>query len=744
MGLANATRQMTRLLPSALGLVLALAAPATAHARSAFDADAGLVRLPKDALRTIDFETADSLVGLELGAWDNSGNFPVLKRTPIAQASDIAARLTTDAADFVEGAHGLRLGDAGTGLVIRDAALFDRVKDGQFEVTLWGRADGTSPQLYILYDQDPENVFGSTGGEFAMVRAIRTGRQTSDGWAEISSGPLDGSIWGVPVRGIAVVPSSGAAATDAFVVDALDITQGSGRPVPATACTQANVEAVCGAQGDCMFGHCVSSTVTWGVLPPAGHRSEIVERWIMLGTRFIGDRAGTQNGLHILEPDGRALAANATSSRQFFGGLNRLVNLLRDNHTSFGSPNNFTEFMPQVDYGASSTLGACFGVVDKDLLGGGLGFAVYRAVAQPLTGVPLQRGDLLYAIDGRDPKEWLDDVWPRYATTMPNDASSDWGAVAGSLSRLITTRASTVTLLRCASPTACEGGNRQEITVDVAGAVFEALVHPETAPTTSKQIGCSQRFLETAGGGGGFMGEDSVRTATSPTGETLVEFDGFIGTNFWQAAFRQIFAASPPRVIMDARMGHGGYYQAVVDLFNMLRGTNEPFGVMSVGRGTYDLTDPPWLFDRLGQCLTQLQDQWACLEGNATGVFTSQAAPAGGASKIAWLNTNDVSANDFMPRLLEGRSNLRIFAPHPTAGAFGSIADLPSIATNWGGGSLQVEDSRFADNRSDLTTARWESSHGVVPDVVVAEKLSDAIAGVDTIVQAATAWLEAP
>ncbi|HEY8074227.1 MAG TPA: hypothetical protein VIF62_08960, partial [Labilithrix sp.] len=466
-----------RRLPFALAAVL-FVAPTAAEARSTFDADAAVVRLPQDALRTYDFESPDSLVGLELGVWDKSGNFPVLTISPIAQASDVATRVTTDIGDALEGGHALRLGDHATGLVIRDAALFDRVKSGRFEVTFWGRADGASAQLYVVYDKDPSGVFGANG-DFAQVRAIRTGRQTSDGWAEIASGPLDGNVWGVPVAAIILVPSTGASDTDSFLVDALDIQPSDGAPTAPLACTQANVEAVCGPQGDCMFGHCVSSTVTWGVLPPLAHRAEIAERWIMHGTRFIGDRAGAQHGVNILAPQARELAVNATSSRQFFGGMNRLVNLLRDNHTSFGSPNNPTDFDPQVDFGSSSTLGACFGVVEKDILGGGQGFAVFRASATtPITGVQLQRGDVLYAIDGRDPKEWVDDVWPRFSTTLPNDANSDMGTVAGSLSRLITTRASHVTFLRCASSSACDAANRQQITIDVAKAIYDEILNP--------------------------------------------------------------------------------------------------------------------------------------------------------------------------------------------------------------------------------------------------------------------------
>ena len=180
-----------------------------------------------------------------------------------------------------------------------------------------------------------------------------------------------------------------------------------------------------------MFGHCISSTVTWGANPPAAHRAEIAERWVQFATRFMGDRNAAKNGATILAPEARELAKTAPSSRQFYGGLNRLVNLLRDNHTSFGSPSNFTSFAPQVQQGSSSVMGACFGVVEKDIMDGGLGFAVFRAAADPTTGTPLKTGDVLVQIDGKDPKAWVDEVWPRFATTLPNDPRADWGSVAG-------------------------------------------------------------------------------------------------------------------------------------------------------------------------------------------------------------------------------------------------------------------------------------------------------------------------
>lgn len=725
-------------------LFVALGLPLTAHARADFDPALNGLRIVPGALKVLDFESMEGLAGVELTSWADNEGFPKLDRTKITDEAQLADRFTS-AADAVEGGRALRLGD-GKGLAITDEALFAQVEGGRFEVSLWTRADGAAPVVQVLYDRDPENVYGGRA-QYALVRAIRTGRETTDGWAEYATGPLDGNVWGVPARAVVILPTLYNNDKKAsFLVDALEIRAVDGKPVSPVACTQANVDAVCGAEGDCMFGHCISSTATWGANPPAAHRAEIAERWVQFSTRFMGDRNAAKNGATILAPEARELAKTAPSSRQFYGGLNRLVNLLRDNHTTFGSPSNFTSFAPQVQQGSSSVMGACFGVVEKDIMGGGLGFAVFRAAEVPTSGTPLKTGDVLVQIDGKDPKAWVDEVWPRYATTLPNDPRADWGSVAGDLSSLITTRASTVTLERCTSASSCGPEARQQITIDIGRIVYEVLTSP-TSGSSGERFACTQRFSNSvnAESPGGF-GEDPVLTAKGAGGETRVQFDGFVGDSAWRDSMTSVFSSGAATVLMDARMGHGGYYTTVEHLFHLLRGTNEPMGVFSVGRGTYDMTDSPSLLGRLSSCVGDGfgSDFWSCYAGNANGFFSQQASPPGAATKIAWLNTRDVSANDFMPRLLKGRSGFKIFAPHPTSGAFGAVLPLPTVASGWSGASIQIQDARFAPSLDAVGEARWESGHGVEPDLVVVQKLSDALYGIDTIVTMATDWLASP
>ncbi len=301
-----------------------------------------------------------------------------------------------------------------------------------------------------------------------------------------------------------------------------------------------------------------------------------------------------------------------------------------------------------------------------------------------------------------------------------------------------------IVVSRCKSATQCDAANRTDIPIDVASRIYGAINGTITQPE-GQRFGCSARFTDSVATLNAGNGEDPVSTQTGASGEVFVQFDGFQGQGAWEASMSSIFAPKPAKVVMDARMGHGGYYSAVEALFNLLRGTSEPFGVLSVGRGSHEDADPTWLLTTSKSCLTaQSSFDWSCYSVNTNGFLATVADPPGANTKIAWLNSIDVSANDFMPRLLQGRSKFRIFAPHPTSGAFGAIISLPGMSGGFQGGSIQIQDSRFGATANDVMAASWESGHGVVPDQVVAQKLSDTLNGVDTILTAAKVWVNAP
>lgn len=726
---------------SLAGLVLgAPCLPGLARA-STFDTPTGTVTLGAGAVRAVSFEDTNVLraMNVKVAKWnarsflelDYSDATPEALSALVAEGKDVS----------IEGSWSLRIGKDSKGLVFFDKSSFDAVKGSRFEVTFWSRADGIAPSFFVAYGRTDEDVYTKDHFPFAQVRALRTGVQTSDGWAEYSTGALDGEVFGVGVRAIGFVPRS-VDEGDTFLLDALEIRKVDDAVTKPELCTQDDVAKQCGPAGDCMYGHCVPSTVTWGPLPTKALREELAERWIHVMTKIHGDRNSVALANAKLVKEARRLAAEATSSRIFVGGLARLVNETRDNHTSFGAPSNFTYFGPQLTFASSSGLG-CFGVVEKDLLGGGMGYAVFNVTPDSR----LKPGDVLASIDGQDPKAWIDKHYPSFVRTLPNDPRSDWGESASSMAELLVSRAKTFTVTRCESASSCEGAARTQVTLDVGELVYQAILSGETGGGGS--IACTARFRNAVKDPQtrSQSGEDNVNVEVQPSGEVSVQFDGFSGQGGWEAQMNGVFKDGPAKVLMDAREGHGGYYSAIDYLFSITRGASEPYGVVSVGRGGHDTMDPTGLFTSARTCTApQGGNELVCVASNVDGFFSIPGAadPLAMRSKIAWLNTVDVSANDYMPKLLQGRSKFRVFAPHPTAGAFGAVIQLPSYLSGFQGGSIQIQDSRFGKTLSDAQQARWESGHGVEPDEVVVQKQSDILLGEDTILKAARTWLEAP
>lgn len=726
--------------------IAAIAAPGLASA-SEFDAKEGVIRFSAGATRTWGFESASEVSSSQVFQTKTTAGYPPkVTYTRLSDAAQIEA-LLTGAADAVEGKRALRVGSVNngpaTGVAIMDEALFKSLASSRLEVSMWARADGVTPSVVVQYAQPSWSL--ESGFDFASVTSTRTGRETNDGWVEYTTGPIDGSVLGVPIRAIVLNVSSQATRGTSYVVDALEIKAVPGSLTAPNVCTQDDVETTCGPGGDCMFGHCVPSTITWGAMPTPEHRTEFAARWSHLASRLIGDRASSEYGRTTFTPAATDLAKYALSSRQFFGGINKLVNGLRDNHTSFGSPPaGFNTFNPMIQFGWSGALHACFGVVEKDLLGGGIGFGVFHAGDKPITGVVLKPGDVLTAIDGKDPKVWADAIIPGLARTSPNDPKSDWANYAEQLSVAITTRAKEITITRCASATSCTGEDKKEIVIPIAEKVFPHIVEKGGWGEDIEYFGCSPRFRnavadfdEPAGGG-----YEDVVTPRTVDGIVNVQFDGFSGQDGWKNKFTTVFNDKPGMVLMDTRQGNGGTGDNVEHLLGLMRGREERIGFITVVNGTYDDPSPASLFTTYKDCVgSESSGFFSCF--GAWGFFSEYEAPAGSTSKIAWINTLDVSANDYMPRLLKGRSKLKIFAPHPTAGAFGAVTSFSSFMPGFSGGSIQYQDSRFAATYDDFAAARWESGHGVEPDIVVMQKVSDAIAGKDTMLETARAWLKA-
>jgi len=721
-------------------LIVSLAIVSIASTASAGELDATGKYHPASTARVLSFDDPAALNawGVRYTTWKGNPWEAQLIKAPVAEGS-FGARAVSDP---LEGAGALRVGgnvaDGTTGVLIPGSAILERAASRRFELTFWARGEGAMPYLTAGY-----SVRAPFADDFVRVIAIRTGRETSDGWAEFTTGTIDAAIWDVPLNGVLIAASPWQPQPAGFAIDSLEVVPVAGNGVEPRACTQANVESVCGAEGDCQYGHCMPGYASWGPLPPRAHREELVNRWIHLATRVQGDRNAKERAADLIR-EGPPLAWYSTASRPFFAGIKRLVNNLRDQHTHFGGP-SAALFSPIAYGGGSATTGACFGPGRHDLLAesgkkGALGYIVYRANKTPPNGFILERGDALTAIEGEPPLEWMNKVWRGLAGSLPNDPGADLGWSAQGLSWLIEKRASTIEITRCLSDTRCDGTYKQVMILPVGEPLFQKIRGTGSIGPLPGYFWCDihfqyplDKFAENV------PGENEVSGQVVRGDVLAIHFNGTYGAKKWSPSMEALFTTPPTKVLFDTRQGNGGYGFNAETVVDLLRPRAQPVADVSLPIGAWDGAKASDLLKVAQPCIDSAGSAYACAFADA---YTNKNESAPGATaRVAFLNTADVSANDYLARLVKGRNNLKIFAPGSTSGAFGSVSSLPSFLVGWGGGSVQMQDALFASSFSGLSSVPWESGRGVPPDVVTAQTMSDAIRDRDTMIEAAHAWL---
>lgn len=678
----------------------------------------------QDAALWVHFDSAASLAAQQVTVVEDRTG-----RVVAHTEEELGSYLLEGEGDSLEGTGHLSV--AGTpAQKLKLSVPLQNVAAGRVEIRVWAKATPTLPSLTVVWGLDAAHQ--TTAGH------VLTGRATSDGWVELSSGPLDSTVLGWPLARVEV-----AGGGSVVELDALEVTRLGDAAVPdGAACTLANVEQACGTWGECIYGTCVDSNAVWGPAPyTQAHRAEYVARLGHALLHFAGDREAV-NARGAEAAAALDALATAASPRAFWHGVNLAITRFRDAHAW---PPTLKESSASAvaSYGAMETdagLGVCFGVMNLDLLDGRRGYGVFgRVEANPLLGQDVHVGDVLTAVDNEPVDAWLtraESVGGNLRSASDEGSLPAWRAVW--LSALVAQRAGTVTLLRCESATSCQAP--VQVVVDVGARVRAHVVAQGRRPAAA--VPCDHRFANAV----------TAPTAPDPEGFTVyaeradnlatLQFDGTYFSTQGNTKLTQTVQGSSA-VLMDVRLGNGGTFDAVRTLVGLVRDATQPVWLIS-GVRTWDGTDREGQED-LAACLDDSPNVTlnACWAAEGLAPSTTAVSPQ---AKVAVLLGADVSGNDLLAAGLKGRSQLRMFGPGPTAGAYGGIMGTsPLLPHETRGGTLQFSDSLMAADPSLLNAAPFISGQGIPPDEVLAQKQSDALQGKDTLLERARAWLmEAP
>ena len=554
---------------SALVLAL-LAAPllaSEAHA-STFDAAAGTLVLDPSAALRATLDSAGGLSGLPTQV------FAIERRgggySAFTVSSDmIDAKSFAAAIDAVEGKGALRVA-GNRAVLLGDEASLAPFAAGRVEVTLFVRANGALPELRAVYGR---KALDAPGLSFptAQVVAIRTGRATSDGWIELSTGPIDGTVAGAAMRGLLLTSALGGADDASFVADALEIKVVSGAPLSGGECSITREAEQCKKGAVCIETLCIDSAAAYGALPPQATRKDIVARVAAYQTRFQEDRHAAAAAAEGFAKELPAIATSAESPVAFFRPLAASFGKARGAHTSAPGPDPFGRLSAgALDYVRydHSELAACFGLVDKDLAGGGRGYGVYATS----DASPLQVGDVVDTIDGEAVDTWLDRVGAEHGL-LAADPDSDRPSYAGRLHAIVMRYGHDLVVQRCTGAAACVPVSIPLLPLRKAGVAAGA-----------KPMTCTPRFKLAVDVPSG-VDENAYEAAIAQSsgGVMSLHTNGEpLDDKSWVSTVASAFDSGSP-LIVDKRRGDGGGGDALATWAGYMR-RGAGYGLFTVSR----------------------------------------------------------------------------------------------------------------------------------------------------------------
>lgn len=638
----------------------------------------------------------------------------------------------------LEGVGGLEFGGRAVyGLLALNAT--PAAAGRRVELHLWQRPLGTRASASLYWSVGD----GDSDLSLGVISLRPTGRVTSDGWEEWSSGPFDflagglhGPRWLVLTDAqyqAYFVSYSSLDPALRVVLDGLELLDLGPAAVPPAPCTALDEATSCGPLGACLFGRCADSALVNGPPPlDAQRRADYLARRLFEYRHFEGGRL-PQARLDGLSATLTALAApELADPARFWPRFSAAVADLRDGHAS----------APLAAYPADLRPDVCLHLGQADLLPGApLRPLVFSTSGLGALAAGLLVGDALVAIDGLEPAQWARQSG---RITHPGDPAGFDLVTAPDLLAAALRGGSRLGFARCGGPLACAEPAVERVELDTVTLAGADIWQGRPPAWLQQRQRCDYRFGRdvddpqvTRYQFAGWADRDGVRTLLINGVPSLWGEAG----QARQQAVLEALTDGASLLILDQRSGSGGSIEAVDLLLTQLVAQDDFYAM--------DLY--PWLEDRpldadlmagLAGCAG---DSWGC--ANSLRWVLGQAhEPAGppyaaGRARLAVLNGMDVSGNDYTSRLVTYRSApTRIFGGGATWGAFGVIWGLPAHDEELYGGSFQVHDTVFRASAADGSTD-FATGTGVLPDEVVYQRQSDALAGVDSVIEAARAWL---
>ncbi len=587
---------------------------------------------------------------------------------------------------------------------------------GSYRARLWIRHGSADARLIVVYPADPAR-------ESLIAYMGPTGRATSDGWIELESNdlPIDGTA-----GPIVYVRLNDFASIEGVDIDAAEVVpSGTYRETPA--CSGA-LDAVCGPDAVCMGGACRLGDLAVPPLPHPLVRDQVVDSlWHKLDIFFGGRKTRLQDlPIALASVEGMRSAETAW---QFWNGFARAGRELHDWHTRVSGPITLGS--------AKRRLNVCFIEGDADVSHSLFPkHPQYSDVLVSHVGTEdnlgLSPGDRLIAVDGKHPIAWAREQialdWG-YQVACDDASFADFVEdLGGSFHRggKIARYARTISVLRCdgsngtcadsvetldldALPVTGGGAtvtcdNRPGYHIDVPDELREthdlglAMLQGSVIGTTPEEA-IYAMVWDTLNGGGD---PDSVVNSTILSASAL-----------WKSSARG--------VILDHRAGDGGTLDAAEYLTQLVR----PSDTLAVTLMPIEIAgwDGP----------ADSSEGLAAFERARFDAGFQVGSPDHDPDlPVALILQRDGSASDYLPFGMQGAPKVKLFGPGPTAGAFSTFIQFQIGATL----SFQLASGETVDQSGEGLIG-----HGVIPDFVLLPKQSDLMSGVDTLHEAALAWV---